>query len=283
MPDTDVGPGRSRAWWTSESTRWVFVTLLIPFSGFVWNEVQKREAERQKAIERVRAEEQARVADARSESDIVIRLMPALASPDEASPTRGIALAILLNLASREALAPELVSAVQVAVDNTQQRVREGTATPAERAALSRIAAATDRLDAGRVEAAAPGAAAGEPLRPTAAQALQVDVPRVYVHIFDEAQRSAAETLTRWITGERRWLAPGIENVAATAERAGRTPPAGRQTADVRYFNDEDRGDAQEIAAWFTRAGTPAAVTQVRNLRAPPGQVEVWFPASRGS
>jgi hypothetical protein len=281
MPETDQGPGRSRAWWTSEGTRWVFVTLLIPFAGFVWNEVQEREAERQKAIERVRAEEQARVADARSESDIVIRLMPALASPDEASPTRGIALAILLNLASREALAPELVSAVQVAVDNTQQRVREGTATEAERAALSRIAAATDRLPADRVDGGAP--VAGESPRPTAARELQVEVPRVYVHIFDEAQRNAADALTRWITGERRWLAPGIENVAATAERAGRTPPAGRPTADVRYFNDEDRGDAQEISAWLTRAGTPAVVTQVRNLRAPAGQVEVWFPASPGS
>src|SRR5262249_43158462 len=126
MPDTDSTSGPSRPWWASEGTRWLIVTLLIPFAGVVWNEVQKHEVERQKQLERVRADEQARVVNARSESDIVIRLLPALASGDEASPMRGVALAVLLNLANRQALSLELVSAVQVAVDTAQHRVREG-------------------------------------------------------------------------------------------------------------------------------------------------------------
>ena len=44
---------------------------------------------------------------------------------------RGIALAVLLNLANRQALSLELVGSVQVAVDSAQQRLREGKATPA--------------------------------------------------------------------------------------------------------------------------------------------------------
>jgi hypothetical protein len=58
---------------TSESVRWIVVTLLIPLAGFVWNEVEKRRVERQGELERARAE-----------SEIVIRLLPSLTSPDEA-------------------------------------------------------------------------------------------------------------------------------------------------------------------------------------------------------
>jgi hypothetical protein len=69
MPGTGTGSttGISRSWWTSEGVRWIIVTLLIPFAGLVWNEVQKQEVDRQKQLERVRADEQTRVANARSE------------------------------------------------------------------------------------------------------------------------------------------------------------------------------------------------------------------------
>lgn len=278
-PDRAGGASARPRWWTMETLRWIFGTLLIPLAGIVWNAVQKRDADRQMEIERVRAQEQERVANARSESDIVIRLMPALAS-EETSPTRGIAFAILLNLASREALSPELASAVQVAVDNAQQRVREGTATPAEREALSRIAAVSDAISPERLEAVAPGAIAGGERRVTAARTLQVEVPRIYIHIFDEAQRPAAVALSRWITGEQHWLVPGIENVTATAERAGGARPRGSGTGEVRFFNEEDQGYAREISAWLGRSGTRSGISKIENLRAPSGQLEVWFPVT---
>lgn len=279
MPGTDSTAGAARPWWAGEGVRWLIVTLLIPFAGFVWNEVQKHEVERQKVLERVRADEQTRVANARSESDIVIRLLPALASGDEASPMRGIALAVLLNLANRQALSLELVGSVQVAVDSAQQRLREGKATPAERAALSRIAAATDRPSDGGDEAKPPPAPGGAT---TAVQAFRVQVPRVYIQIFEDADSDRARELQDWIVSKQRWLAPGIENVVATAARANRKPPLGTSAASVRYFNDEDRSRAEDVATYLRRTGVPEVAVQLVKAKAPPGQLEVWFPKRRG-
>ena len=278
MPGNDPTAGPARPWWAAEGLRWIIVTLLIPFAGLVWNEVQKREVDRQKVLERVRADEQARVANARSESDIVIRLLPALASGDEASPMRGIALAVLLNLANRQALSLELVGSVQVAVDSAQQRLRDGKATPAERAALSRIAAATDRPSAGD-EAAKPPPAPGTT---TATQAFRVQVPRVYIQVFDDADGDRARELQDWVVSKQRWLAPGIENVVATAARDNRKPPLGTSAASVRYFNEEDRARAEDVATYLRRTGVPDVAVQLVKARAPLGQLEVWFPKRRG-
>lgn len=273
MPGTDSTSGPSRPWWASEGTRWLIVTLLIPFAGFVWNEVQKREVERQKQLERVRADEQARVVNARSESDIVIRLLPALASGDEASPMRGVALAVLLNLANRQALSLELVSAVQVAVDTAQHRVREGKATDAERVALSKIAAATDRTSTGSAPAPLGGGGATTPV-----QAFRVQVPRVYIQIYDEADRERARALQDFIVNKQRWLAPGVENVVATAARTNRKPPEGTSGWRVVYFNDEDRPRAGELASQIRATGAERVDVQRSTLKAPFGQLEIWSP-----
>lgn len=288
-PERPTGAG----WLAGEGLRWAIVTLLIPFTGFVWNELQERQAARQAAVERVRAEEQARIADARSESDVIIRLLPALADPNTSSPTRGIALAVLLNLASRQALSPELVSAIQVAVDTTTQRVREGTATEAERLALGRLATASDRPEAtlatGPGPAAAPPTPGNEPApaepdapaRPSPVgrtPRFELRVPRVYIHIFDERDRLDAERLLEWIVRDQRWLAPGIENVSSTAARTGRAVPRGTRTGSVRYFNEEDQSSAGLVAERLGASAGPAVVQFVK-MSAPRGQLEVWFPA----
>jgi len=269
---TESTSGPARPWWAAEGFRWIIVTLLIPFAGFVWNEVQKQEVERQKQLERVRADEQTRVANARSESDIVIRLLPALATGDEASPMRGVALAVLLNLANRQALSLELVSAVQVAVDTAQHRLREGKATDAERVALSKIAAVGDRTST-PLTAAPPG----EPV-----QAFRVQVPRVYIHIYDEADRERARPLQEFIVSTQRWLAPGIENVVATAARTNGKPPAGTNAWRVVYFNDEDRARADELANRARAIGAGRVDVERSALKAPPGQLEIWSPRRGG-
>ena len=274
MAGTDSTSPPSRPWWATEGVRWTIVTLLIPFAGFVWNEVQKREVERQKQLEQVRAAAQASVANARSESDIVIRLLPALASGDDASPMRGVALAVLLNLANRQALSLELVSAVQVAVDTAQHRVREGKATEAERVALSKIAAATDLPSTGSA-AATPPAGGGVA---TPVQAFRVQVPRVYIQIYDEADRARARALQDLIVNKQRWLAPGIENVVATAARTNRKLPEGTSAWRVVYFNDEDRPRADELAGQVRGTGPERVDVQHSTLKAPFGQLEIWSP-----
>lgn len=261
MAGTDRSEASSRQW-GAETIRWVIVTLLIPFAGFVWNEVQEREAERQGEIER-----------AQRESAIIIQLMPALSDPDENSARKGIALAILINLANREALAPELVGAVtDVAIEASEERVSAGLATDAERTALGTIAARTDRRS---TSPDAPAAGATPSVSSTGVR--QIEIPRVYIQIFDETDRASAQALKQWCTNEQRWLAPGIENVTATAERTGGEVPAGAEIGDVRYFNDVDRERAEAMVAWLTSNGVRARTTS-SSLSAPPGQIEVWFP-----
>jgi hypothetical protein len=277
MPKSESEATPWRSFLTAESLRWVVVTLLIPFAGFVWNEVQKREVARQEHLEGVRADEQVRVANARAESDIVIRLMPALANKDEASPEKGIALAILLNLASREALSADLASAVAVAVEATAARVAAGNATEAEKTALSRIAAATDVASAGAEATAATRAGT----TPTVAQEIVVQVPRVYIHIFDQTDRPRADALQKWIAYDQHWLAPGIENVVATAERRGGEAPAAPGTVEVRFFNVGDSDRAREVTSWLRGNGAPDTVIKKLDLKAPAGQLEVWFPRPR--
>ncbi len=277
MPRNESEATPARSFWTAETLRWVVVTLLIPFVGFVWNEVQEREGARQERLERVRADEQVRVANARAESDIVIRLMPALANSDEASAEKGIALAILLNLASREALSADLASAVSIAVEATSVRVTAGNATEAEMTALSKIAAATDVASA---DAEATGVTrAGE--TPTVAQEFVVQVPRVYIHIFDQADQQAADELRKWIADDQRWLAPGIENVAAMAERRGGRAPEAPGSIQVRFFSEGDSERAKEVVSWLKEHGAPDADSRKVELKAPAGQLEVWYPRPR--
>jgi hypothetical protein len=253
------------------------VTLLIPFSGFVWNQVQERELERQKVLERERADAQARIENARGESDIVIKLLPALSSTDDSSAVRGIALAVLLNLGNRQALSPELVSSIQVAVDTAQQRIREGKATEAERVALNKLAAAADRPPEQTNISRPAGAEV-----PTAARAFRVQIPRVYIQIFDEADRERARALQDWCTTTQRWLAPGIENVVATAKRNNRNVPEGTNTWRVLYFNDEDFTRANDLAGRLRTLGAGVVVVQRRTQPVPVGQLEVWAPRRSG-
>lgn len=270
MVDTDPKTA-PRTRWTGESARWLVVTLLIPFAGFVWNEVEKRRIEREAQLDRTRLDAQQRLESARAESEIVIRLLPSLTSSDEGP--RGVALAILVNLASKQALSPELVSSVQVAIDLATKRVTDGTASAAEQMALTNLAATT-YVPTAEQSTTEPG---GTPPPPPAPQ-YQVRVPRVYLHIFDESDRDAAGQLQTWITSEKRWLAPAIENVVTTAARRNTKPPAASGTAEVRYFYDDDRALADDVASRMRMTGIASRPRQVNNPRAPSGQIEVWFP-----
>jgi hypothetical protein len=314
--DTRAGEGRrkeerGRAPWLGETARWLVVTLLIPFAGFVWNEVQKREAERLQTLEEVKIAEQ-RVSDQRrADSELIVKLLPALTG-DPDSPARSVALAVLSDLAHAGVMGDGMVIAVQTALEDSERRLRAGTATPAERRTLTRIAVNQDR-NALAVESAAPqqstpNAAAVESTaiasrnlglekaradivaqtaRPrtdglTASSARRVTgvvaVPRVYVQIFDEADRAAAERLRGWAQDDKNWLAPGVENVTKTATLRGTRIPRGLDHARVVYFNDGDKERADEVAAWLRKVVSTAVEVVRSTVPAPAGQLEVWYP-----
>lgn len=254
MASTPVEAGRlKRKPWLGETLRWVVVTLLIPFVGFVWNEYSKRQAARQRDVEQRRAD-----------SELVVKLLPALVS-DPDSPSRAVALAVLVDLQRNGVVGKGMADGIQAALEESERRVREGRASPSEVSALTRIAVTEDK-QAVRV--------AGR-----AAPTTVVEVPRLYIQIYDEVDRVAAEQLRRWARESKRWLAPGIENVTRTAAAKGTQVPRGSADARVLYFNDDDKPRAEAVGEWL-REGNPTAVTVTRSdLAASPGQIEAWFPA----
>ena len=83
----------------NEGARWAIVTLFIPLAGVVWNRVQKYEADRQLERAKLSIERQRESDRRRADSELVVKLLPALvADPD--SPSRGVALAVLNDLAN---------------------------------------------------------------------------------------------------------------------------------------------------------------------------------------
>ncbi|WP_020186418.1 hypothetical protein [Methylopila sp. 73B] len=138
-----------------------------------------------------------------------------------------------------------------------------GALTPPADAA-QRIAASAESAKAfdARNAAITPGDVAPST---TAAAA---SVGTVYIQAPDMDSRFAAEDLWRDLRAAG-FQSPGIELVA------GRAPT----TPEVRYFNDADRPLAEQVAAIAAKRGLEGSVVKtIANYKAPPGQMEFWYP-----
>ncbi len=98
---------------------------------------------------------------------------------------------------------------------------------------------------------------------------------RVYVHIAEESQESFANQLQQALT-KANFIAPGVENVGAKPHI--KIP---LQT-EIRYFKDEDKAEAQEIANLLKRMNpalqlldAPRKVGNGKGAR--PRHFEIWF------
>ena len=277
-------PAPKPGWFASEGWRWLIVTILIPALGFGWDQLQVRQLKREKELDRARAEQQRSFEDRRSQSELVIKLLPALAS-DPGSSQRSVALAVLSDLAQRGSGGDSLFAAVNLAVQETDRRVRSGQASESERATLTHIALARDegmRAPApGKPPADDPANPPGEPApaaTATATRTLTITTPRLYVQVFDDSQLAAADKLRSAYASERHWLTPGVENVMRSAAARGTPAPAGSPNARVVYFSSDDEAKARTVVDWLRNNGQPDAVAQLSRIKAPPGQIEVWFP-----
>jgi hypothetical protein len=278
-----------------ETLRWAIVTLLIPFAGFIWNRIQEQESERSQKLEQIKIEAQQQAAQDRANSELVIKLLPALT--DNANPvSRSIALAVLTDLSRQGVMGDGLVAAVRVAIQDSEQRIRSGKADAAERTAITSIAIDQDRTaqttpsgssrpPTESAPATAISARAFVPSRVTTSKAFantlasSVSVPRLYIQIFDEKDRDKAQRLKDWAQTDKNWLAPGIENVVATAQENSRKPPLGSHDARVVYFNDSDKPRADTTAECITREFGLLVTVQKSTVTSPAGQIEAWFPS----
>ena len=273
----------------------MIVTILIPAAGFGWDQLQQRQHARERALESDRAADRAKADELRNQSDLIIKLLPALAA-EPASPQRAVALAMLADLARHNTgrIADSLFAAVNLAVQETDTRVKAGVATDAERATLTQIAMARDEGTRNPEPPPPPGTAASPgpepgpgpqarpgpplPIPEAPSRGYAISTPRLYVHVFDDSQQALADKLRTDYAKERRWLIPGIENVVRTAAARGIKAPQGTAHARVVYFSSDDEARAQSVVQWLRSNGQADAAAQFSRIKAPPGQIEVWFP-----
>ncbi len=289
-PAPAPAPAAKPGWFATEGWRWLIVTVLIPLAGFGWDRLQERQHQRDKALESERAQDRAKAEELRNQSDLIIKLLPSLAA-EPASPQRAVALAMLADLARHNTgrIADSLFAAVNLAVQETDTRVKAGVATDAERATLTQIAMARDEGTRNPEPPPPPGPvttpgpdprpAPVVPIPEAPTRGYAISTPRLYVHVFDDSQQALADKLRADYAKERRWLTPGIENVVRTAAARGIKVPRGTANARVVYFSSDDEARAQSVAQWLRSNGQPDAVAQFSRIKAPPGQIEVWFPS----
>ncbi|MCH7496511.1 MAG: hypothetical protein IH971_01505 [Candidatus Marinimicrobia bacterium] len=103
------------------------------------------------------------------------------------------------------------------------------------------------------------------------AKRILAEVPvYVFIHIAQEEDREKAEILSDSLVSRLKFIVPGVQLL--------KTAP---QEPEVRYFNDVDKEEATEVAKLMMAVGWPdAKVKRVSFLKAKPGTVEVWLPAS---
>ena len=274
----------ARGWFVSEGWRWLVATIVIPLAGFGWDRLQERQMQREQQLDAARAAQQQAFEDRRNQSELVIKLLPALAA-EPGSSQRNVALAVLSDLAQRGAGGDSLFAAVNLAVQETDRRVRSGQASDGERAALTQLAVARDEgirsdvaADVGAASAASAPVQAIQRDAAAPARSFAIATPRLYVHVFDDSQLPEADKLRAAYATERRWLTPPAENVVQTALARRSPAPAGSAATRVVYFHADDAARAQTVVDWLRANGQPGAVAQASKLAAPQGQIEVWFP-----
>ena len=295
---SNAAPGSASkpGWFASEGWRWLIVTILIPAAGFGWDRLQERQLKREKELDTNRARQQQLFEERRNQSELVIKLLPSL-SADPGSPQRSVALAVLSDLAQRGAGVDSLFTVVNLAVQESDRRVRSGQASDSERATLTHIAAARDERmsDADRTPPVAepdtkpaivaPGNASQPPIinpeitqTAKAKRSYTITTPRLYVHVFDDSQRADADKLRNLYATERRWLAPAVEKVVRIALSRGTAAPPGSKSVRVVYFSSDDEAKAKDVVAWLRANGQPDAIAELSTVKAPAGQIEVWYP-----
>lgn len=124
---------------------------------------------------------------------------------------------------------------------------------------------------AAAAESEAVAAVRGRNVAPTDGQISTGALPAgtVYIQAPDMDARFAADGLSKALRAEG-FRSPGIELVQSGSP----------SRPEVRYFNDGDRPVAERVASIAAKQGlTGAVVRSVATYRAPPGQIEFWYPA----
>jgi hypothetical protein len=236
---------------------WFLGTVVVGLAGFVWTQYYQWTTTEARQIAETRN-------DAQKDVQLVTSMLPQLAKVG--TPESILAVEVIRHLKDSRGIDRKLADALdgvleKVAKDSLEQAKTSDNAE-AKAAFIRSAEAAAAALDSKPGDSLVPTvSSAPGPALP--AEALP---PRVYIHVADELQRGPARRLAAQL---RRisLLVPGIENVGMQAPRG----------TEVRYFNDSDRGYADDISRILVDLGeTPVQVSKPA-LAARRGTIEVWF------
>ena len=247
--------------------------IVIGIAGWTWTQVDDRIHRSERSAEHARV---------RALSDIqnVTPFLAMLAKAD--SPERLLACRAIAHMIATHAINDELGQSLATEAGHCLAATLKhasgvDTASAAEnRAAAQAVAGALSPASSVGVKTEANAAATASALS-NAPLALARALPkRVYIQIADASQKPIADAL-RASYEKQGWIVPLTQTVGTNAPNA----------LQVRYFNDSDAEGAAhtlELIDSMPDAKTlPHASPTVRrfDLKAPPGQIEVWLPSAR--
>lgn len=280
----------------NDSFRWVMTVLLLPLLGLCWglfqNHLAKEEARLREELaskDRAQRESLAEVERKRNEelshaqrnAELLVSLVPYLT---DAEPKRQqVALVILGSLSTQQVL-PREVEASLVGIVRQLEQSFSSNPSEDDRKKLELLAGTQARFGSRGTPQAAlapPSSGSGALAETTNRAALPISLPRIYIQIYDEPSRKAAEVL-RGALRKAGFLVPGVENVSATALNEGRTAPQAFAKTTVVYFHDEDAELARRVVDQARAQGVALDVQPEKRAltRAPHNQIEVWLGTS---
>lgn len=246
--------------------------VVIGIAGWTYTKVDDtiHRSEREAARTRARA-----LADIQNVSPFLTMLAK------EDSPERTLACRILAHMIATHAINDELGQSLATEAGHclaaTLKRASGADTAGAVETRIAAQAVAAALAPAPSIVDTGGALTAAAPALSSAQLALARALPkRVYIQIADASQKAIADAL-RAAYEKQGWIVPLTETV-------GKNAPSGLQ---VRYFNDSDSEGAAHTLELIDSVpdakALPHATPPLKhlNLKAPPGQIEVWLPSVR--
>jgi hypothetical protein len=263
-----------RATWLNENSKWLLVSVAIPFTTFLFGYMQERsakfEADSREGIAEQRIELERELSDARNNVSALTALLPALSNSDPNVSSLALIIVEELEKAQRssDTRLAVLRTAVQLRIDNLRKSSDPGELKQAARQQELLSQATGSAPPRGIFTKAASMVSAA-----TVQQAAEIKPRLVYIQFYNEDQREQAASVQQLLRAAGVG-APGIEKIPIkSGARIGKRP------ASIFYFNTEDLGGAKWLQQQLIAAGIGDwAIVRSSIAGVPAGQIELWWP-----
>jgi hypothetical protein len=241
------GPRRLTVWeiLNSQVVIWLFGSVVLSSVAYYWNHRNDQRAEAAKQLQQTLDRQ-------REDSQFLGTMLPYLTSADANVRLRAVD---VITARYPDGQVPGQIYVLLAKVVGTESALPSSHQSDEQKNLLASAARSLDR------QAATDAASTA---------AVQQLPPRVYIQIFDEAQRAKAREIQADLQKEG-LIVPGIENVASKAK-----PWKGTV---VKFFNESDAPTANHIRERLVSSGFSQAAVQpvTTSAKVNPGTIEVWL------